>query len=322
MKHRRLLLILGACVFIAVLAFALWPTDDEPVYQGKTLSEWAGQYVSEAYIDSETTYDGPAALGLRAIGTNALPQLFRWLQYNPGRLHHKLYLLSRKLPFRLSDNRVVRGIIREKSELALDYAPAVFCVLGTNASSAVPELARLARDRNRPAVAISAVLCLGRMGAPALPPLLEVLAQPNHPAHLLAFGFMPDMQKQGVDVSSALPLICQGLQEPNTRINAYAAYLLGRLQMAPTLTVPALVSALTNQNVGVRYTCIYALGQFGPTSSNAIARLTALLQDPDQNVRQFATNSIKRIAPDLAAKMFPAQHRRPKNNRQQTPPFI
>src|SRR6185503_4008817 len=69
--QRRRILLIAAVAGVAALFF-LWPRGPrEPVYQGKTLTQWI--------IESRTHPDGDvskkAVAALRTIGTNALPFL-------------------------------------------------------------------------------------------------------------------------------------------------------------------------------------------------------------------------------------------------------
>src|SRR5947208_533266 len=71
MKKRRVMLVLAG-VLAGLVVFLVWLGKLEPEYQGKTLSEWLHSPDS----DSRETQ----AVAVRAIGTNALPWLLKWIQ--------------------------------------------------------------------------------------------------------------------------------------------------------------------------------------------------------------------------------------------------
>src|SRR4051812_3891090 len=73
-KKRRLLLAGGSVIAAVILAVVFWPGPKEPEYQGKKLGEWGARH------------DGPpaeTATAVRAIGTNALPLLLKWIDFSP-----------------------------------------------------------------------------------------------------------------------------------------------------------------------------------------------------------------------------------------------
>jgi hypothetical protein len=99
-KWAALCLVALLCGLIAWLFFpeAAPQTGPEPVYQGRTLSDWTRQYAGTIIFTGPTTYlhvDGmglpariqganrsdPAAMAIKQMGTNALPTLFAMLRY-------------------------------------------------------------------------------------------------------------------------------------------------------------------------------------------------------------------------------------------------
>jgi hypothetical protein len=79
MKRRRLLRILLASVASIMLAYLVWPREREPEYNGAALSTWLARCGSTNQSESLA-----AVAAIRHIGTNALPFLIRWIQYEPG----------------------------------------------------------------------------------------------------------------------------------------------------------------------------------------------------------------------------------------------
>jgi HEAT repeat protein len=61
--------------------------------------------------------------------------------------------------------------------------------------------------------------------------------------------------------------------------------------------VPALITALRNQDKEIRRNAAQALGQIGPTAKEAVHALITALQDEDPNVRRLAASALGRIGP-------------------------
>jgi hypothetical protein len=307
MKYRRLLII-GAGVLTAVLAFALWPADDEPVYQDKTLAQWAESYVVQGNMAGSylwrTDTNGPAALALRAMSAQALPHLLRWIQYQPGPRRPKWSAFVRKLPRGIARSRVFQGLDVEKYTQRAINAAEVFSALRDLGAPAIPELTRLMNDWSGSDVSERAIDALVRIGPPALPATAQIL--PPHPDRDFMLKGISQWNKPGMDLTASLPLLLPWLEMEDPELSTLAANFLGQTRFQPETTIPALVAALANQGPQVRAALIDALGQFGPAATNAIPRLTAALQDPDAAVRQSATNALQKIAPDSAAKISPS----------------
>jgi hypothetical protein len=177
-KRRRVILILAALIVVVLGALLLWPGAREPEYQGKTLSEWlikCGPAGGGYKIDPQTghlMWDNPeAAAAVRHIGTNALPWLLRWLHYRMPTGNALFYVALSKLsprnnhfdPYVLPDSLGERG----------------FAVLGPQAASAVPQLARLVGEPRDKKFAWRAVNCLAFIGEAGVPELRKALNNPD-----------------------------------------------------------------------------------------------------------------------------------------------
>ena len=93
MRRRSIYLMAVVLVVAGVLVEVLGSREREPEYGGKKLSEWVQAYPPESWIwvrPAPTTRDGIARLftetkdpmrTIRHIGTNALPYLVKWMDY-------------------------------------------------------------------------------------------------------------------------------------------------------------------------------------------------------------------------------------------------
>jgi hypothetical protein len=141
MKRRRTVLLLLGCVAVVSFAIFIRPREHEPEYNGVPLSEWVAHY----HIDG---YDSQTFEAIRHIGTNALPYLVRWIQYEKPRWKTALNLLGEKLPSSIQRLPLSRWLVHDKAERRAELATEAFRVLGPKARPARDELLRLAFAEN------------------------------------------------------------------------------------------------------------------------------------------------------------------------------
>jgi len=77
-RRRRVLIVLAACVLLGIGVVAFWPSDNEPKYNGKTLSQWLEISRSRRYDDRWPQAED----AVRHIGTNGLPWLTKRMNYD------------------------------------------------------------------------------------------------------------------------------------------------------------------------------------------------------------------------------------------------
>jgi hypothetical protein len=154
MKRRRLLLILATCVASVALAFLVLPREREPKYDGVPLSMWLERGRSDR---------GESIVAIRQIGTNALPFLLRWIQYEPPGWRRFVSRNFSKIPSRIQNSRVLRWLIVDKAENRANIAVTGIGILGPDASSAMPELIRLADNASAPETSRRAWMCMSLM---------------------------------------------------------------------------------------------------------------------------------------------------------------
>jgi HEAT repeat protein len=71
--------------------------------------------------------------------------------------------------------------------------------------------------------------------------------------------------------------------------------------------VPALIEALKDKVVDVRWSAAIGLGYFGEEAKDAIPALQAAQHDRDARVREAARVALSRIDPELPTKTGPAK---------------
>lgn len=172
MGRRRALLIVTACGGLAIAFALLLRHDNEPHYNGRSLSAWLRVYREWSKGQrGEPDFD-EANHAIWAIGTNAIPFLLKWIQQEPPSWHRAAHTkLSGP-----SDNALAKLLVDGPGYDKAEAAMLAFGVLGTNAALAIPSLVALMNATNHPATADRATAALSGLGGPALPRLLATLA--------------------------------------------------------------------------------------------------------------------------------------------------
>ena len=167
MKKRRVILLAAILALASVVTISVWPdASPEPRYNGRKLSDWVLDYPQAGASDE-------AEAAIRAIGTNAIPCLLRWIQYEPSRGRMKVRHVYRLLPGWLRNRQFVISFLAGRAGILSSKAPLAFAVLGTNSAPAVPELMKLAQSTN--SVALTAVFVLSEMRDAGLSGTLTIM---------------------------------------------------------------------------------------------------------------------------------------------------
>lgn len=284
-----LLLIAGLAVFVVLLAVLIQAR--QPRYHGRPLRHWV-VLLARARVGEPEFNEAPAAI--RNIGTNTLPFLLDWIQYEPTPWRAKLAMLIA----RLSHTSPPWPGPRTRREQLAWGADRAFCILGPQAVSALPELTRLMNDSSRLETARRAAGSLRGLGTNSLPALLAVVDNPNHPCRTSAILALEIMGRDvGPDVAPAVPHLIQCLGPANRAgVSGWAARALGEYTFAPQLVVPALTDCLTRPDRYLQITCAAALAHIGQPAAGALPALTNALADPDPEVSAAASNAIVTIA--------------------------
>jgi HEAT repeats len=350
--RRKWLWLLLGCGIVAILLFTLF-REREPRYAGDTLSQWVFRL--------EVTSGNPDRIpiaedAIRHMGTNALPFLIKWIQYEERPWRTRLNALCSKLPEKLADRFSYffdgRLVVRRDGAFSALY------VLGPDAAPAIPTLIHLTEIQ--PFTIQQPMTVLAAIGGDGLMPVLWVLNDPASPNRLAAINAIADATFEakrplGPIVVSALtncladtnrlfaitaaqilcthgshkelgmktlidalddkkfrltaisrlrlslkhgysvPALLQFLQDTNSPVSPYAAGALMDLADSgaklPETILPALTNSLHDLRPLVRSYAADAVGHFKAAAEPAAPALLDLWTDPDESVRQSATNA-------------------------------
>ena len=270
------------CILVAVAA------DQEPSYNGRLLSQWLGD------MDLHSYWAGHVPEAIRAMGSNAVPALLNWIAYERPAPHQSSQAgetLRSDLPhYPLSPEERA-----ERSEIAFEC-------LGSVARPAIPELTRLARTSSDPRRADRCAASLTFIGPEAIPSLLS-----------LATNAPPWTRYEAVDClgrfvhdtegEQTVPVLISCLGDSNTRWPIDGKAEDDLLSIGPVLVVPGLTNALQSPSAATRLGAAHCLLAFQDLGDSRLPReiptvvptLRTLMRDPDYQVRDIATNILRRM---------------------------
>jgi hypothetical protein len=161
-KRKRLLLTLSGCIAAIALAFLVWPREREPEYKGLPLSTWLCRCGTSDNAEAREVFG--------QFGTNALPFLIRWIQYETPGWRNQLNRAVSAMPTFIQNSRPMLWLASDSAELRAQLAPFAISLLGSNAQTAIPELRWIAATSkvtdvsNRALYSISCIQVRARAG--------------------------------------------------------------------------------------------------------------------------------------------------------------
>jgi HEAT repeat protein len=262
--RRRVQIALGVLfiALIAVLGGQVVP-DREPVYQGRRLSDWLQEYAAGGNPFADVE-ERAATLGRgrAAIGHMGTNALPFLLQM----------ARAKDSPFK----RFITAVARNQSLIRVHWRT----------------------DKEMHEMAVAGFYALGRIGKNAVPALIDLLRSTNNDVSRTARGCLGNI---GPAAQAAVPVLVQFINDTNRIVRVGTMMALGRIHMDGALVVPILITNLTKSNA-VLPTTIVTLGQFGEQAKPAVPTLLQFLNDDNEYVRVEATNALKAIDPEAAAR--------------------
>jgi hypothetical protein len=242
-KRRKQVIYLIGCVG-AVLGWLIL-RDQQPTYEKHDLSYWLAQY-REPHSPKEAD---EAARAVKAIGSNAIPFLVDWLQYEPGAFRRNFHRAGSRLPPRLflnsfAQKHLVAGAADRRSEAAVGG----FEILGSTATPAITELVQIVKSPKLFAGSRS-LYALGNIGTNALPELLTLISDPAQKQRAFAIGIIPFMHERGVNVKTSVPVLQRCLEDTNPVVRREATNVL--LQIDPSVFANAATNVAPIQSLPV-----------------------------------------------------------------------
>jgi hypothetical protein len=259
---RTAVLLFPLAVASAALFWALLrPREPEPIYQGRTLSQWLIAAVEYRYSDREKALQATNAV--HHIGTNALPWLIRGLDCEIPKWRDDLVdHLPRQTFFHPRLARPLLGPDGTRVWLSVTG----FEILGEEAAPALPALTALAGNWESPGKCAGVILALTHLGNSGSTSLVSVVTNTSIPT------------RQRITAARFLTLPVGG---PRTNLT-WAIPGLARCSGETEISQPVAetLAALANQ------------------SPTVVPKLIEACSSPDAATRQGATNALRFISPE------------------------
>jgi hypothetical protein len=281
----------------------------EPEFKGRKLSQWAEIYEvsfnpmpGEEDPPKDSVERREAVEAAHHLRDKILPRALRLIRSQKPQWKNKVeHVMEMNLDVRRwCPLWVWRPFYGDRGEDSVVY----FEMLGPDAGSAVPELARIMKQADSCRVRERAMFALACIGKEGLPPLMEVLGDPQNPDRRRAAYAVLNMNRLAVDqqgavASPAVPLLVKSLKDPDRNVSSAGATVLGDLALGDEIAVPALADCLATEDMYPREEAAEALGKFGDKARSAVPALIKALGDSDPSVRESATNALVKIAPEV-----------------------
>lgn len=285
------LLVLAA----ALLLFLFFrPAPPEPTHAGRPLRDWLVEFDH----GSRTTNYAAASAAIRAMGTNALPALIRYLRLKDPPFNRQRIKLKARLK--------MRG--RPGGEYALFWHRRAATACGELGEAGAPAFPAMAEAMQENQAAQDVAFALSRMLPASAPVLTNVVATGPTIARYRAADVLLTAYSHPSIEEMARTALLQALQDTNAGLRATAASALKYWNKRLDLVVPALTRVLSDPDVNARGNAATALGQMGSAAKPAVPELIKLLNDTNAYPGKMGVLSeralyvLKQIDPEAAAK--------------------
>jgi hypothetical protein len=259
-----------------------WADDSGPSYQGHTFSEWASQIDFTAPVMPGK--EPPAYAAIHHIGTNAIPILLSWIsnQESPKAMTNQVY----KPPLWFSPGRV-------------EAAAMLFCLLGSEARPAIPELSSYAMkfpDHERYEECVRA---LAGIGQDSLPAFNTLLTKGRPGVQFSALEWLPAF---GTNAITVMPSVIACLVGKNDEVaDKSVDFFFQDPAVHGSVMTSALTNAMNHASAKGRMRicrCFFFMSYNKPPAEQpwaAVPALRAALKDPNPEVSNAASNALVSI---------------------------
>ena len=257
---------LAAYAFLSLCVLAASGTEEEPSYNGRTLSQWLAIEHAVARTVGPGLHRAPEE-AVRAMGTNAIPKLLEWTSYQRS---------SAEREGQTEPTRPAPGTNQSPELTPLERARSTvfgFCVLGAAARPAIPQLTELARSSSDADRARRCAVSLAAIGPEAIPSILSLATNAPGATRSHAIGALEYMAGNPA-LASAVPVLIQCLGDTNwdNRISGEACDALSAIGL-PGVVLPALTNALRSPNPDLRKQAAWCLAGF-PEGASPVPAVT------------------------------------------------
>jgi hypothetical protein len=222
---RRTGWVLAGCALAALISTLTLRTQRQPQYGGRKLEEWLKLYLQSA---DRFTDGQEAAEAVRHIGTNALPWLLKWTDYEPTGWK---MLLATNPPAAAQRSGYLRsaylGLIRRPGDDLEWLGRSGFEILGPQARPALAEVQRRMADWGKPRRASTAMHIYTEIEGPGgVSGLAIALLSTNANCRQTAAFCLATLGTNGLP---AAPMLRSALNDPDPVVRRLAGTALQRI---------------------------------------------------------------------------------------------
>ncbi len=224
-RKRCAIWVAAGCVLAALIAMLASPREREPEYDGRKLTQWLKLYLQSPnrFTDSQQ-----AAEAVRHIGTNALPWLLKWTDYQPPGWRMSLATNAPAAARRPGYFRsaYLRLLNRPADDLNW-LARFGFEILGPQARPALPEVQKRMVDWGQPwRASISMQIYTHIEGPGGVPALVSALGSTNANCRQSAAYCLATL---GANGAPAAPMLRNALNDPDPVVRRFASAALQKI---------------------------------------------------------------------------------------------
>lgn len=184
---------------------------------------------------------------------------------------------------------LVRDILQDpQADTALRKAALrAAAMIGQEAAPAIPDVAAHLYEAE---LTEEAAVALSFMGAGAFAPLRDALSSGDVAVRREALRSLGKLTERApVEPRAVLPLLIEGMRDPDSGVRAVGATYLGVIHGDPAQSIQALVEGLSDPDVTVRRVSAVSLASFtGADAKGALPALRKAARDPDPDVAREA----------------------------------
>lgn len=203
-------------------------------------------------------------------------------------------------------------LLKDKDEYTRRRAMYALRMIGPAARAALPALNKIMRDRDDPlwVYAYNAVRDIERPATDDVSALAGLLKDKDAKVRIQAAERLYSTSMKTLLLTgsyradAAIPALIEALKDPEIRVRYHALTTLGNLMFEaqpPDLgaAIPTLIELLKDADSSdTRWQAANVLGKIGPRSRDAVPLLTQALSDKDHYVRSSAANALGEIGPE------------------------
>ena len=161
---------------------------------------------------------------------------------------------------------------------------------------AAPAISEVAAELRRPDLTAEAALALSFLGRDAFPPLQAALDSEAPLVRREALRSIGKLHERAdLEGDAVVPLLVNGMQDPDAGVRAVAATYLGILAEAPDTALPPLLAGLKDPDAEVRRASAEALGSFEDRGPEVLPALKRATRDRDPEVAREAGLAIVKL---------------------------